>query len=694
MTENQLKISYIKHQIKINEEEELVDFYGIILPKYDDNVVEKYTSMLDNINDKIYLSQWCRNYNKTNEFINSIELSDYQKEKYDKLKQNNKDINETINFKILDEKYSFLDKILDLIVADLDIQDQILSLSEERLNLFKQMYLRLEEITDYFPPYISAIMQKIGYVSLDTHWKNKSHVYDLLLTDLEEKTKKGYVLFKGEIDKLLLLCTSSINYNISSLEQMNQIGCFTDDEKKDLLKKIKEEKNIENIKFLVLAYTYGISLETAKTICNRYNLQGIEKNDDNSDLFEMYKAISRIVNENDSNTLIAMFEEFLNKIEIKQDFRRIVVFENELRKAFAHDLNSKAFKTDDNSFSVYDGVRVYDSGTSFNMIVTAIGAYQQEFNNQSNYKDYWNSAKINTHGNCCSLIGNSNLSTAQVKNIILGFSTMSENMLLLSGNKDIDSTPSSMEFDMTSKSNQNFMAAENMLNNTRGDYNELVYERRDLSSNPIYYKKNPDYIVFIEEYEDFDDTLKRNSNDSRKVDFLLEQRNAEIIKWQETVKAAKDFGVPIVKINREKVAKSEIDKINKLVEFFKNTYNPELLEKIITKFENNRVGNAGIHLPIREIYFSQKTISSILLELKDSIESIDDDIVKNQLYFSLYNYIKKEQEKFEKCMYTRNQNQTPGINFKDELSDIEERMNDESYKIIIGGIKRWKLKRK
>jgi len=99
-------------------------------------------------------------------------------------------------------------------------------------------------------------------------------------------------------------------------------------------------------------------------------------------------------------------------------------------------------------------------------------------------------------------------------------------------------------------------------------------------------------------------------------------------------------------------------------------------------------------LPIREIYFSQKTISSILLELKDSIESIDDDIVKNQLYFSLYNYIKKEQEKFEKCMYTRNQNQTPGINFKDELSDIEERMNDESYKIIIGGIKRWKLKRK
>lgn len=66
---------------------------------------------------------------------------------------------------------------------------------------------------------------------------------------------------------------------------------------------------------------------------------------------------------------------------------------------------------------------------------------------------------------------------ADVKNIILGFSNMSDNMLLLSGSSDINSTIYSREFNVVNQGLQKYMDANSMLNNTRSDYNELVYEQ-------------------------------------------------------------------------------------------------------------------------------------------------------------------------------------------------------------------------
>ena len=230
-----------------------------------------------------------------------------------------------------------------------------------------------------------------------------------------------------------------------------------------------------------------------------------------------------------------VYDEFVSTLKPDKDFRRIIVFENDLRKAFAHDLNRQVFRTDNKVYEEVNGVKVYDAGVDFKMIVTAIGAYQSEYTNQSNYSEYWNKAKIRSHGNCCSLIGNNNLSIATPKNIILGFSSMDDNMLLLSGSSDINSTPDSLKFNMTGKRDQNYMNADAMLNNTRGDYNELVYERRDLSSNPTFYKKNPDYIVFIKEYEDIDVLFDKFKEKPTNIDYLNKQKKDQEEKWQESL---------------------------------------------------------------------------------------------------------------------------------------------------------------
>ena len=105
----------------------------------------------------------------------------------------------------------------------------------------------------------------------------------------------------------------------------------------------------------------------------------------------------------------------------------------------------------------------------------------------------------------------------------------------------------------------------------------------------------------------------------------------------------------------------------------------------ITYFESSRVGNAGLHAPIREKYFSSKRITIILDEIKNSINSIDDEMAKNNLYFSLYKAIIEEQRKVDTCKYgKRNKQQTPGIDFTKELGEIEQILtnNNIDYSMI------------
>lgn len=678
MNESQLRMNAILHEIRNNSGDEITfDSYGTLHNFFSDEIVDKYSDVLPDVNDLIYLVQWCNgNANrKVEELIKKLPLTDYQRKKYELLKSKNSEINDTINFRILVEKYSFLDDILDMIVTDINVQDQILSLSDERLKLFKLMYLKINEMTDYPVPYISTILRRIGYVSFDENWQNRYHFYDDLLHELDDFVKNGGVLSEKEINTLLYLCTSPVKHAVPSFDEMKKFGdADTIDQVEfgQMLDDVRKSRDLHDIKFLLLSQIYGLDVFSASQICSKYDISGIEITNENKDVLEMYMAIYQIVSENDSDVLIELYDEFMKQAHPKPDFRRIIVFENDLRKIFAHDLSSVVYSTDNKPYELCEGIKVYDAGTDFKMVVTAIGAYQPGFTNPENYSEYWNAPYIRSHFNCCSLIGNSNLSLAKVKNVIFGFSTMSDNMLLLSGTSDINSTPDSMDFSYEGSSVLNFMCSDLMLDNTRGDYNELVYERRDLSGSPRFYKKNPDYIVFVEEYEDFDLELKRCKPGSKVEKYLLMQKANQERRWRESLKAARDFDVPIVKINREKVAKSEISIIADLVSEFYLTKDESLLYTIITRFENNRVGNSGRHALVREKYFSKGAMHNILSRLKVAINQIDDISTKTELFTSLYNVLVGEQQKVEKAgMLKRSNGQESGINFRDELASIE-----------------------
>lgn len=667
MTEEMRRLERIILEIWENEKEEITEYYGIQISTY--RHIDTYLEQLSSIEEKIWLAQRCNNKEKIAELTSQIQLDEYQTKLYEKLKEHNIELDETLNFKLLNPKYEFLGNLLDAMSTDRVVQEQLVSLSDEKLELFKIMYRRLQEVSKYNVPYVSCILRRLGYTIPETSWQNRFHHYDDLTAELEKQLQEAGTLDDNLVDSLLFLYARPCFWNVRTLEEVKELSTPNSKILQEQNQIVQEEKksskkDIARLKSALLGITYGLDLKTASKICKKYHMEGLERTEDNEDLFEMYQAISSIVKEENPDTIIAVYEMFQTEMPFELEFMNITTFEADLRKEFAKSLNQSVWKLRGEPVQLLDGIPLYDADTDFKMIITSIGAFQSDFASQENYFTYWNSPEIVSHGNCCSLIANNNLSMIDPKTVILGFQTMDEDMLLLAGYQDLNSTPDSKRFNISEYDDINaYMTADQYADATRGSFNELVYERRDLSSNPKFYKKNPDYIVLIEEYEDIDETIKRYQNQPEIVEELLKQKELQEYHFQESVKAAKDFGIPIVKINRERCAKKGIEKISEMLVELSTSKDPKWIQKIITEFENNRVGNNENHKIIREQYFSQEKMKQIQSQIETMIETEPSLDIRSRLLSGYENAVQQEQERVKKCYYNRVNGQESGINF-------------------------------
>lgn len=235
---------------------------------------------------------------------------------------------------------------------------------------------------------------------------------------------------------------------------------------------------------------------------------------------------------------------------------------------------------------------------------------------------------------------NNNLTSATISNICLGFSGFDEDMLIGGSNKDMNSTDGSEQMYGVQYWLSNLSSPENIINSTRGQYNEIDYERRDLG-NGEYYKKNPDFIVFFEEFDNVDNI---DMNDAEIQEILNDEQN----KWKESVKAAKEFNIPIVKINRERCAKSEKQKIENNFKKYLETHDVTLLSSIITNFENNRTGTRE-HNYLKEKYFSNEKIQEMLDKIFISLQGLQDDKLKKSNAKELAKLLENEKGNTERC---------------------------------------------
>ena len=141
-----LELSNVIDKLIDSEECDIKSYYGISGLVYKSKAIDFYTRCLTDIKDKMFITQWGKNIDKAKEYFKEIKLTEKEKEKYDKLYKNNIELLETLNVKILDSKYDFLSDYLDFIVTDVDVQDQILSLSDARVEIFKRLYKKMHHL--------------------------------------------------------------------------------------------------------------------------------------------------------------------------------------------------------------------------------------------------------------------------------------------------------------------------------------------------------------------------------------------------------------------------------------------------------------------------------------------------------------------------------------------------------------------
>lgn len=625
----------------IREHEESEEFLAYFDTDIDQKSYEKYTNvdkyidLLDSYDDKIYLAQVLCDFELAQKLFNEYPFSKEEKDKFDKLFANNEDITKTLRPKILSDKYNFFSpQVLDFITAENEsvFQDRILGMDEKNLEIFKILYKKIENDTQ-------DIISKLFYLSVNIS------DYEQLNEDLYQYIQNGGEINDDISSKLLWLYTKGGLYTSQTREISNSIRNIDDIINLETIiretcnkfvdaQRNKENKDIDVIKEAILMSTYGMTLDETRDVLAKYNLSAIEVNEDNQRQCLMYLALTEINSEDNPDKLIAIYDEYTRENDIKIDYLRTAVFNGELKELFAKEFNSAFTPIEQfNRFSEEEGISIYDAGTDFKICMTAIGAYQNNFSDKENYSTYWNSRKIMAHTSSCSLIANNNLTTAKISNICLGFSNFEEEMFYGGSNKDMASD--SQYHVMAPQLPIRLSNPEEFINSTRGEYNELAYERRDLG-NGDFYKKNPDFIVFFEEFDDLDNIDMENPE----VKSILDDEKR---KWQESLKAAKNFGVPIVKINREKCAKAESEKIKQCFEEYLQTHDTSLLSSIITNFENNRTGTRG-HSYLTEKYFSSERLQDMLNQISSSLEKMKDEKLRQHNIQTITKLLTQEKE--------------------------------------------------
>ena len=198
-----------------------------------------------------------------------------------------------------------------------------------------------------------------------------------------------------------------------------------------------------------------------------------------------------------------------------------------------------------------------------------------------------------------------------------------------------------------------YMPPQGITDNTRHTHNELVEDKICLSKDGKIEYRKPDYAVYI-----IDEPIQERENEdgSPKREYIQKLRNSE--SYQETKKMAAQLGIPIVVIDRERMAIREETRITamkkilegkpldeKEQEFYKyiNMPKPKLVKEIITKFENNANGLRFLTDPnqIGSKYFTNEKREQNVEALEKIIDVMPEE-QKTECKYALEEAIEKE----------------------------------------------------
>ncbi len=592
-------------------------------------------------------------------YLDADTIESLQKAK--KLYANNDEISKTINSRFLsDDVTSHLTRTqIEILSCYPKLQERIIKLSAN-----SQKSEIIYELVDKYKDnleWISILEKALENVN--------SSEFANLLASINDKE-----LSTEDKENLMYLLMTDNHLDISTHEELRNI----DSVREKYIEMLIERNTLGSLKTAYFEKTFGIDLATAIRLVNVYgkSLEGnsLDSLDEKSrSEFVLLENMKKIISLNNIEVLRYYVENINPEFVVKPDL--MVTYEARLKYMFTQEFNKSFTKPqkEDKVISDIDGEQdldIYlaaghDGKKKCRMMITSIGAYTS-MEEPDDYYASWNVDKIASHGCCCSYVGEKNLGTAEVKYCCLGFTDYELGALQLSGPYDLCSMSKEDSYQISAMYSSMFLLPDDVLGHTRHTHNETVWERRNISGDETF-KKQPSYIVYF--VDNFEDRLT----------------DPEAMRqWESVRKAASNFSIevngvkrplPIMVVEREKIAQSQLEIIQTKLNEFKTTLEPALIKEIISDYESNYAGNREFHLNISEKYFPkvEQLSDSVVGEIIETIKKIHQTEPDKAIacIYELEKAVRSEQEKYNNTQHGVGQS-LPSFNIEEAMIDINE----------------------
>lgn len=563
---------------------------------------------------------------------------------------------QSLNGELLKDQYQNIPNYkMQLIAKNSRFQDGILGLNDYEYSLYNKIAQLVSQKTDRWNRFEKNIVENLsdGY-------------YGELISDLYEQAKKGNKITAKDLENLTFLlskpCSSKsffdeyladcyrsqgmdeenikqqeIRYSnnvfnitnkkeLEHFEEIKELVCDTilanpslDDEQlttpiSKYLGHFNQLSELDRMKLALLQKYYNMDLEEASNIVKKFSadIDSITVDDEyKANIIEQIRAIKNIFESNDINILSQIGD--LN-ILVQTDLSSSTYLVEETKEIFEQLYKENLYmpKEDDKIGSTtYNGknIEIFDANTDFAIIIKRVGATNE------NSQEIWNRmTKDGEYGRkdlryytCTSYMTDENLLNQDNEiEVTFGFAQGTNNYSFDAIYPHDAHTPFYGGDDIYNDLNGSYMIPSTLEMNTDNRYNEVVINTLGIGENGQMTKMQPDYIVYVKGQSDLD--LEGLENDPV---------------WEKSKKAASEFGIPIVVIDREKVKQSEKAKIANMSEELKGNPNSNEVLRFVKKVEHyiSRYGVESIleYAPQDKMNFLRKYIEEKRIEEQSNI---------------------------------------------------------------------------
>lgn len=449
---------------------------------------------------------------------------------------------------------------LQLIVRLYEMKSALIGMDNYELELYTRMSNSISESSNGWQEFENNILLSF-----------RGEGYKELINDLMEKSKLDEKVTKEELEKLTSLFSGysanfqNVNiFNITKREELNnyedirELTCDTvlknpqlDDENDvkliaKYLKSFIRLSTIDRMKMAMLEKYYNLTLKEAEALTRTFGdgIEDIETDDtEKRKTIEIIKKIKSIYECHNMDILKDIkitkqmtLTDLSQSVLLRQNIKNIY---QELYQDTLYQINEK----DKISNVNYKGTQipVYYPGENFAMIVKrVVPIYLPEVSYKETWDEFGKPLRFKTS---VSYMTPENLldMDGMCAQIIFGFSTNQSYSIDEMYREDAVTAFLSGDKLFIDEYDSKYETPSNLEANTYGGHNEMVINTLSQDKEGRIKKIKPSYIVYIQKCEDED---KENNK-----------------LWEASLRAAKDFDIPIVVLDREKIRQQQREQI-------------------------------------------------------------------------------------------------------------------------------------